>query len=174
MHRIRRRMLVASLFPLALLAGCVHSPAHKAQGTQSVVTVDKSAETPLLAAPPLISADPLPALTTTVSGTVPYNAEESPTTSSPASPPPPVVNYTVGQGETLWSIAARQNIYADALLWPLLYQANRDQIRDPRQIFPGQTLSIPRTVSEAQKEETREAARRSNIFPLNLPPAPSN
>ncbi len=74
--------------------------------------------------------------------------------------------YKVRGGETLWTIAARQDIYSDALLWPLIYQSNRDQIKDPRQIYPGQQLTIPRRLSEEEKTEAREKARRSKIFPI--------
>ncbi len=57
---------------------------------------------------------------------------------------PRVTSYTVRRGETLPQIAARSEIYNDASLWTLLYRANRDQIRDPKQLWPGQVLSIPR------------------------------
>lgn len=86
-----------------------------------------------------------------------------------------VSDYTVAEGETLWTIAARRDVYSDALLWPLIYKANRDQIKDPRQIYPGQSLTIPRDFSEQDRETAREVARRSDIFPLDLiihnPPA---
>lgn len=72
------------------------------------------------------------------------------------------------EGETLWTIAARKDIYFDSFLWPLIYQANRDQIKDPRQIYPGQVLSIPRDTSETEKEEAREKARKSDVFPVQL------
>ena len=52
--------------------------------------------------------------------------------------------YTVRRGETLPQIAGRTEIYNDATLWPLIYRANRDQIRDPKQLWPGQVLTIPR------------------------------
>jgi nucleoid-associated protein YgaU len=52
--------------------------------------------------------------------------------------------YTVRRGETLPQIAGRTEIYNDASLWPLIYRANRDQIRDPKQLWPGQVLTIPR------------------------------
>lgn len=88
--------------------------------------------------------------------------------------PPPAIKrplvrpaaYRVRGGETLWTIAARKDIYGDALLWPLIYQANRDQIKDPRQIYPGQSLAIPRKLSDQDKEEAREKARASKIFPI--------
>lgn len=74
--------------------------------------------------------------------------------------------YRVLGGETLWTIAARNDIYGDALLWPLIYQANRDQIKDPRQIYPKQTLAIPRQVSDQDRQEARQKARESKIFPV--------
>ncbi|MBE0597892.1 MAG: LysM peptidoglycan-binding domain-containing protein, partial [Desulfuromonadales bacterium] len=86
------------------------------------------------------------------------------------------VIYQVGADETLWAISARREVYGDPLLWPLLYQANRDQIKDPRQIYPGQVLSIPRDTSSREREEAREKARRSDIFPvetLQSSPAPT-
>nr|WP_320050179.1 DUF4398 domain-containing protein [uncultured Desulfuromonas sp.] len=72
--------------------------------------------------------------------------------------------YRVGSGENLYAIAARPTIYGEGLLWPLIYRANRDQIKDPRQIFPGQILSVPQNITEEEKESARETARRSGIF----------
>jgi nucleoid-associated protein YgaU len=93
----------------------------------------------------------------------------------PKPKPAPVLPtiYQVRGGETLWTIASRQDIYADALLWPLIYQSNRDQIKDPRHIYPGQQITIPRRLSEEDKQEAREKARRSKIFPIeSLPHQP--
>jgi nucleoid-associated protein YgaU len=78
----------------------------------------------------------------------------------------PVDNYDVGEGETLWTISAQPEVYNEGLLWPLLYQANRDQIKDPRQIFPGQTLSIRRDMTSEELEDARQKARESDIFPV--------
>ena len=66
--------------------------------------------------------------------------------------------YTVRRGETLPQIAARAEIYNDASLWPLIYRANRDQIRNPTQLWPGQVLKIPRHFS---RDEALEAKRYS-------------
>ena len=84
----------------------------------------------------------------------------------PAAEPKPLKEYIVGEGENLWMIAAHPQVYKEGLLWPLLYQANRDQIKDPRQIFPGQVLSIRRDMTEEEQEEAREKARASDIFPM--------
>jgi len=67
--------------------------------------------------------------------------------------------YTVRRGETLPQIAARNEIYNDSSLWPLIYRANRDQIRDPKHLWPGQTLKIPRNFT---REQALEAQRYSN------------
>lgn len=73
----------------------------------------------------------------------------------------------VRAGESLFTIAAERKVFGDALLWPLLYQANRDQIKDPRKIYPGQELIIPRDLTEADLERARSIARESTIFPVN-------
>lgn len=80
--------------------------------------------------------------------------------------PQPATTYRVGDGENLWIISAKPQVYNDGLLWPLLYQANRDQIKDPRQIFPGQMLHIRRDMTAEELEQARQKARESDIFPV--------
>lgn len=67
-------------------------------------------------------------------------------------------NYTVTRGDTLWGISGSQPIYANPFLWPMIYKANRDQIRDPDLIYPEQVFAIPRDLSE---EEQQMAIRRA-------------
>jgi len=77
-------------------------------------------------------------------------------------------SYTVKEGDKLQIIAARKEIYNDLYQWPLIYKANRDQIRDPQILFVGQQLVIPRTVSI---EDVREARRQAGAEePYNPPP----
>jgi nucleoid-associated protein YgaU len=99
----------------------------------------------------------------------------------PAPEPPPepepekVSRYDVQEGDTLWLISIRPEVYGDPLLWPVLYRANRDQIKDPRRVYEGQTLEVPRNMTEAELEEAREQARQSEIFPIGqLLPQSSN
>jgi nucleoid-associated protein YgaU len=49
--------------------------------------------------------------------------------------------HVVAQGETLWQIAAA--LTGNPHRWPELYRANRDQIKDPSLLYPGQRLAIP-------------------------------
>lgn len=52
-----------------------------------------------------------------------------------------VVKYNPKNRDCLWKIADRE--YKDAKLWPLIYIANKEQIKDPDLIFPGQKFKIP-------------------------------
>ncbi|RKY99973.1 MAG: hypothetical protein DRQ10_05145 [Candidatus Hydrothermota bacterium] len=47
-------------------------------------------------------------------------------------------------GDCLWKIAGFYWIYNDPLQWPRIYKANKDKIKDPDLIYPGQVLTIPR------------------------------
>ena len=49
--------------------------------------------------------------------------------------------YVVVSGDSLSRIAKRQ--YGDAQKWPRIYEANRNVIKDPDLIYPGQELRIP-------------------------------
>jgi len=52
--------------------------------------------------------------------------------------------YTVKEGENLWMIAKRWEIYGDGRMWTEIFEANGDVLSDPNMIRPGQTLTIPR------------------------------
>jgi hypothetical protein len=53
-------------------------------------------------------------------------------------------DHVVKKGECLWWIAEYEDIYNDPFMWPLIYTANKDQIKDPALIYPDQKLQIPR------------------------------
>jgi len=48
----------------------------------------------------------------------------------------------IRRDDNLWTIAKR--LYGDGLRYTAIYEQNRDQIRDPDLIFPGQTFTLPR------------------------------
>jgi LysM repeat protein len=50
-------------------------------------------------------------------------------------------SYTVKAGDTLSKIAKAH--YGDATQYPKIFEANRNQLKDPDKIFPGQVLVIP-------------------------------
>lgn len=65
----------------------------------------------------------------------------------PAAPPPrpgrvaPDGSITVQPGTNLWTIA--RETYGSGVLYSVIYTANRDLIRDPHLIYPGQVLAMP-------------------------------
>jgi nucleoid-associated protein YgaU len=66
--------------------------------------------------------------------------------------------YIVKKGDTLPSISARHEIYNDSYMWPLIYKANRDQIKDPKKLYGGQDLKIPRDMSTKDIIDARREA----------------
>ena len=59
----------------------------------------------------------------------------------PEPEPQPEGTYTVVPGDNLSKIAS--NHYGDSSKWRVIYEANRDLISNPNQIWPGQVLVIP-------------------------------
>ena len=55
--------------------------------------------------------------------------------------PPAARTYTVVKGDTLSKIAKQH--YGDANKWRKIFEANRDVIKDPDRISPGQVFKIP-------------------------------
>lgn len=49
--------------------------------------------------------------------------------------------YTIVKGDTLSGIAKR--FYGNAMDYPLIFEANREVIKDPDLIYPGQKIRIP-------------------------------
>jgi len=66
--------------------------------------------------------------------------------------------YTVGtwakDRDCLWNIAKKPKVYDNAFLWPKIWQGNRDQIKNPDVIHPGQKLKIPPKADLTQEERT--------------------
>ena len=100
------------------------------------------------------------------------------------SPPPPSpeeiyrmkyqklpTSHTVVKGECLWWIAEYKQIYNDPFMWPLIYKANRDKIKDPDLIYPGQVFRIPREFSLEDLKISRKSAGAPRPY---LPPKDAN
>lgn len=56
-------------------------------------------------------------------------------------PPKGGSTVTVLQGNSLWRIARR--LYGQGMAYTVIYDANRDNIRNPDLIYPGQVFSVP-------------------------------
>ena len=74
------------------------------------------------------------------------------------------VVYTVVKGDYLWKIAKKDEFYGNGFAWPVIYNANRDQIKNPDLIYPKQEFKIPNLSNEEKAKYDKAKA--------NYKPAP--
>ena len=76
-----------------------------------------------------------------------FSRVQSGSSTQPAQPAPSLGGtgtartYTVKAGDSLSKIAKRE--YGDAGKWNAIFEANRDKIKNPDLIHPGQVLNLP-------------------------------
>lgn len=75
-------------------------------------------------------------------------------------------SYTVMRGDSLWKISGKESIYGNPYHWPLIYKANRDQIRDADLIYPDQVLAIKRDSSQADIDAAVSHARNRGAWSI--------
>jgi nucleoid-associated protein YgaU len=61
--------------------------------------------------------------------------------SGASSTAPAADSYVVQKGDSLSKIAKK--VYGDAKAWKKIFEANKDTIKDPDKIQPGQKLKLP-------------------------------
>lgn len=108
-------------------------------------------ETTVATAEPEAAAEPEPAVELAAAAPAEEVAEADPAAVAAAVEPTPdpaplpvedaSVTVTVQPGYTLWGIA--QDSYGDGVLYVQLFEANRDLIKDPNLIYPGQVFALP-------------------------------
>lgn len=72
--------------------------------------------------------------------------------------------------DCLWNIAKKPKIYNNPFLWPKIWQGNRDQIKNPDIIHPGQVLKIPPKADLTKEEKAalrRYWAKKNAATPAN-------
>jgi len=74
--------------------------------------------------------------------------------------------HTVQNGECLWTISESSDIYDDPFQWPLIYKANRGQIKDPDLIYADQELDIPRDSSQSEIDDAVHEAKTRGPWSL--------
>ena len=65
---------------------------------------------------------------------IPFNLDQQQVDLDPGS-------VTILKGNSLWRIARR--IYGEGVMYTVIYEANKEQIKDPDLIYPGQIFSLP-------------------------------
>ena len=99
----------------------------------------------------------------TIAEPAPAPAEEAPVVTAAADD-----MHVVVSGEHLWGISSYSNIYSDPYKWPLIYQHNRDQIKDADLIYPGQELAIKRGLTGDQIEQAIMHAKTRGAWTLGV------
>lgn len=74
------------------------------------------------------------------------------------------VEHRVTKGECLWWISEFKEVYNDPFMWPLIFKANRDKIKNPDRIYPNQVFSIPRAFTLEELQAGRKKAGAGKPF----------
>jgi len=64
----------------------------------------------------------------------------------------------VKDGDSLWMISADRQVYGDPLLYYLIIDANKQALKDPDKLKPGQTLKIEHDVTKRARAEALKRA----------------
>jgi hypothetical protein len=81
--------------------------------------------------------------------------------------------YTVQRGDTLWGISGRY--LENPWNWPRLWDMNREQVRNPHRIYPGDVLVLDRSTGRLQVETVALTPRvRSESLAEAVPTIPQS
>ncbi|MFV1985247.1 MAG: LysM peptidoglycan-binding domain-containing protein [Thiohalomonadales bacterium] len=100
--------------------------------------------------------------------------QSAPVEAASAPKPQPVVeqpsesSYTVSQGDNLWDISAKPDVYNNPYQWPLIYKKNNNSIKDADLIYPGQELSIDSNPSSVDVNNAVKHAKTRGSWTIGV------
>ncbi|MEI6799591.1 MAG: LysM peptidoglycan-binding domain-containing protein, partial [Pseudomonadota bacterium] len=138
--------------PAAADVAATSAPADAAATPAPAAKASSEPVTPVTTepAPADTTADNATPQTATASETTAQSSAETPAPAAPAAKAAPasdpaapaaLVSVTVQPGFTLWGIAREQ--MGQGILYVQVYEANKDKIKDPNLIYPGQIFTLP-------------------------------
>jgi nucleoid-associated protein YgaU len=68
-----------------------------------------------------------------------------------------IIRYVVKDGDSLYKITGSKDHLSDPNLWPIVYDLNHNEIKDPNLIFPGQEVLIRKVVTADEVKAARKA-----------------
>jgi nucleoid-associated protein YgaU len=92
------------------------------------------------AAPAAVAAVPAPSVDSVPAPAI-AAAEPTPTPNVVVPTPPQPTKIVIQPGNNLWTIS--RELYGYGKNYTVIYEANKDQIRNPRLIYPGQIITAP-------------------------------
>ncbi|MBZ9989238.1 LysM peptidoglycan-binding domain-containing protein [Mesorhizobium sp. BH1-1-5] len=94
-------------------------------------------------------------------------AEATPSTDVPETVAPKLEHadgaVIIRRNDTLWRISRR--VYGHGVRYSTIYLANKDQIRDPDRIWPGQVFKVPSTSKEGEAADMKAMGEQMTAAP---------
>jgi nucleoid-associated protein YgaU len=122
-------------------------PAQTAAAEPPKVEEPPKAEEPQKPAATATAEAPKPAAAPAADPAKPVEPQQQSTTAAAAAPEPtaapvPDPTITIQPGNNLWRLS--RNIYGKGVMYTVIFKANKDHIRNPNLIYPGQVFVTPR------------------------------
>lgn len=76
-------------------------------------------------------------------------------------------SYVVQDNESMWHVAGLQEVYGNSYLWPLVWQANRDRVKKPSQLYKGLRLSFPAHPTAEEVSQALAYSTTNNLEGMN-------